>query len=263
MNRYFLPLLLVGLLTACQNTADTSSIDATVATVDVNPAADGFDLSGSDERAIAIADSVVKYHGGRKAYDDARYFSWNFFGARTLDWDKEEQRVRIEVPSKDIIYLLDYSNDDLTGAVRKEGVEMTDPDSLSIYLQSANSMFINDSYWLVQPFKLKDSGVTLKYVGEMNDPLKDRASHVLRLTFKDVGDTPGNAYQLYVDGETYRINTWHFFRSADDTEPAIESPFDGYREYEGLLLSGDRGGPKQLTDIVVTNEMDDTVFTQF
>ncbi len=250
------------LLTAC----NSSAIEPTTETVAVeygNPAADGFDASGSDERAIAIADSVVMAHGGRQAYDEARYFQWNFFGARELTWDKEEERVRIETPNQEMIYLLDYSDDDLTGAVRKNGEEMTDPDSLALYLQTANSMFINDSYWLVQPFKLKDSGVTLKYAGEATDPLKNRPSEVLELTFREVGDTPGNRYRLYVDRENYRINTWDFFRDAADTEPAMETPFDGYREYNGVMLSGDRGGRFQLSDIAVTDELDEAVFTEF
>ena len=261
--------LLLGLLlvAACQTNPaggnSTGSTPATTTLEDANPPAEGFDAAGSDPRAIAIADSVVKYHGGRRAYDDTRFFTWNFFGVRTLHWDKEEQRVRIEVPEKEMIYLLDYSNDDLTGAVRKEGVEMTDPDSLSLYLQSANSMFINDSYWLVQPFKLKDSGVTLKYVGQEVDPLKNRPSEVLELTFRDVGDTPGNRYRLFVDRDSYRINTWQFFRDAADAEPSMETPYDGYREYDGIMLSGDRGGRFQLSDIVVTDALDESVFTEF
>ena len=241
-------------------------IEPTTETVEVdygNPAADGFNASGSDERAIEIADSVVMAHGGRKAFDDARFFKWNFFGARDLTWDKEEDRVRIETPNQEMVYLLDYSGDDLTGAVRKNGEEMTDPDSLALYLQTANSMFINDSYWLVQPFKLKDSGVTLKYIGEETDPLKSRPSEVIELTFSEVGDTPGNRYRLYVDKDSHRINTWDFFRNAADEKPSMETPYDGYKEYDGILLSGDRGGRFQLSNIEVTDSLPETVFTEF
>ncbi|MCP9235158.1 hypothetical protein [Lewinella sp. JB7] len=255
-------LLLLLFIAAC-SPGDIEPTTETVTVTDENPAAEGFDERGSDAKAIAIADSVVKYHGGRRAYDEARFLKWTFFGVRTLTWDKEEDRVRIEVPEKEMIYLLDYSDDDLTGAVRKEGVEMTNPNSLAIYLQSANSMWINDSYWLVQPFKLKDSGVTLKYVGEETDPQQKRPSEILELTFNEVGDTPGNRYRLYVDKENYRINTWQFFRSATDEAPAMETPFNGYRDYNGIMLSGDRGGRFQLSDIEVLDEVPESVFTQF
>ena len=265
------PLLLVVsvLLVSCGESTETTTESTTIPTTNeeadmgANPAADGFNEADSDPEAIAIADSVMQYHGGREAYDRARYFSWNFFGARSLVWDKEEDRVRIESPQDEMIYLLDFSDDDLTGAVSKNGEEMTDPDSLDLYLQNAHSMWINDSYWLLQPYKLKDSGVTLKYGGEAEDPQKNRPSEVLELTFSEVGDTPGNRYRLYVDKETYRINTWQFFRAATDEEPSISTPFDDYREYDGLMLSGNRGGRFQLSDIAVSNEMDDSVFTEF
>lgn len=255
--------LALGLFSGC----DSSDIEPTTSTVEnleINPPAEGFDEANSDPRAIAIADSVVAHHGGRRAYDDVRYLSWDFFGARQLVWDKMEDRVRIEVPQDSLVYLLDYSDEDqLTGAVQKNGAEMTDPDSIDIYLQSANSMFINDSYWLVQPFKLKDSGVTLKYKGSATDPQKNRPSEVIELTFSEVGDTPGNRYQLYVDQDNYRINTWQFFRNAADTVPALETPFDGYRDYGGILLSGDRSGRFQLKNIMVTDTLGDSVFTEF
>ena len=259
-------LLLPTFIASCDPAPPTASDPGVTDEVNANPAAEGFNISGSDAKAIAIADSVMVAHGGRKTYDAARYFHWDFFGARTLTWDKFDELVRIEVPRKEMTYLLDYSDSGkLTGAVSRAGQEMTDPDSIDLYLQSANSMFINDSYWLVQPFKLKDSGVTLKYVGAENDPQKARPSEVIELTFKDVGDTPGNRYRLYVDRESYRINTWQFFRNAADEEPAITTPYDGYREYNGLMISGDRGGRFQLGDISVSGEMEDAeaTFTEF
>ncbi len=243
-------------------------IDITEASVGLkhgpNPAAPGFDLAGSDERAIAIADSVVAAHGGRAAYDDSRYFRWNFFGARTLYWDKQEQRVRIEIPQENAVYLLNYGGTGLTGRVRVKGDEITHPDSLALYLGRANSMFLNDSYWLVQQFKLKDSGVTLKYIDQVRlDPLANRPSHVLDLTFDGVGDTPANRYRLFVDGTSYRINTWQFFRDAKDEKPTMETPWLDYKPYNGLWLSGDRGGRFVLGDIAVSNKMLEKTFTEF
>ena len=54
----------------------------------------------------------------------------------------------------------------MKGKVKMGGEELSHPDSLSKYLEKGKNMWINDSYWLVMPYKLKDSGVTLKYVGE-------------------------------------------------------------------------------------------------
>lgn len=229
-----------------------------------NPSAEGFNRSGSDNKAIMLADSIMKYHGGRKAWDDTRFIHWNFFGARTLTWDKHESRVRIDVPKDNMVYLLDYSGEELTGRIRKLGDEVVDEDALAEGLSKAYSMFINDAFWLVQQFKLKDAGVTLKYGGDARiDPQAGRPSHIIDQTFAGVGDTPDNRYRLYVDKVTYRINTWQFFRDANDTEPTIETPWKGYLPYGDILLSGDRGDRFQLTEISVRKTMNEEVFTAF
>ncbi|TXF91029.1 hypothetical protein FUA23_04285 [Neolewinella aurantiaca] len=231
----------------------------------VYPAAEGFNAAGSDGRALRLADSIVKYHGGWEAYANTRYFTWNFFGARTLLWDKLEKRVRISMQGDSTIYLVDFSDaDNLKGKVKKNGVEVTDPEELAAELTKGHSMWINDSYWLVQHFKLKDSGVTLKYGGEVRtDPQAVRPSYILDMTFEKVGNTPQNMYRLYVDKVTWRINTWQFFRDAKDEEPAMETPWNDYLPYNGLVLSGDRGGRFQLSAIGVLNSVRDAEFTDF
>ena len=277
MRYPLLTLLLPLLLCTCgpaQETEVTTPPDATQQAIernsnialadDPNPAAPGFNAAGSDRRAIAVADSIVKYHGGRAAWDATRYLRWNFFGTRDLHWDRQAQRVRIDVPSENTVYLLDYSERSLTGRVRIKGNEVTDPEQLSELLQKAYSIFINDSFWLVQQFKLKDDGVTLKLLEDVNiDPLVGRPSYVLEQTFDGVGDTPQNRYLLYVDKRTYKINTWQFFRDAADTEPAMETPWDGLVPYRGILLSSDRGGKYQLSDIGAPRTMRESLFTEF
>lgn len=228
-----------------------------------NPAAEGFNAEASDPEAIQVADSIMKYHGGRQAWDDARFIHWNFFGARTLTWDKHESRVRIDVPKDNMVYLLDYSEEELSGKVRKLGDAVTDPSALQEALSSAYGMFINDAFWLVQQFKLKDAGVTLKMVDEQVDPQAGRPSFVIDQTFEQVGNTPQNRYRLFVDKVTYRINTWQFFRNAEDTEPAIETPWDGYYPHGDLLISTDRGERFQLTEVSVKKKMNEGVFTEF
>lgn len=229
------------------------------------PAAEGFNAAASDEKAIRLADSIVKYHGGWEAYANTRFLTWDFFGVRKLSWDKQKRRVRIEAPKDNTLYLLDFSDEEsLTGRVRRFGEEVTNTDSLQIFLKKAHSIWINDSYWLVHQFKLKDSGVTLKYGGEVRiDPQGKRPCHILEMTFEEVGDTPGNKYRLYVDKATYRINTWQFFSSAGDEEPAMETPWKGYLPYGDIVLSDDRGGRFQLGPIGVNSVLNDKTFTEF
>lgn len=269
-GKVLLQTLCFGFLLAflsCDEAADTTTtqedVTTTVERPDPNPAAPDFNAADSDERAIAIADSVVWAHGGRRAFDQNRYFSWNFLGMRDLLWDKEEERVRIEFPDREAIYLLDI--EDMSGRVQLAGEEVTHPDSLNKYLEQARDMWINDSYWLIHQFKLKDSGVTLKYGGEVaEDPEAKRPSYVLDQTFADVGKTPNNRYRIFVDQETFHINTWQYFRNAEDEEASIVTSWSEYEEYEGgLLLSGDRSGRFQLGSIATPTTVEESRFTTF
>ena len=123
-----------------------------------NPPAKGFNEAGSDIEAIHLADEVMRTIGGRKAWDATHYVKWNFFGRRTLTWDKINHRCRIEIPSDSLTILLNLKSD--KGKVYKSGKPYTEVDSLTKYLKKGKEIWINDSYWLVMPMKLKDSGVT-------------------------------------------------------------------------------------------------------
>ena len=70
---------------------------------------------------------------------------------------------------------------------------------------------MNDSYWLFMPFKLKDTGVTLSYLKEDMTQIGE-LSDVLRLTFKEVGATPDNAYWIWVSKDQNLIKQWAYFK---------------------------------------------------
>jgi hypothetical protein len=224
-----------------------------------NPPMEGFNMAGSDPKAIQIADSVMAAQGGRESWDETRYISWNFFGNRKLLWDKATGNVRVEHLKDDTKILVNVNTDE--GRVYKDGAEVTQLDSVAKYLQRGKEAWINDSYWLVMPFKLKDSGVTLKYLGEETTQAGQPAD-VLQLTFESVGVTPENKYKVYVDKETNLVSQWAYFKSASDPEPAFVMPWQDYQTYGKLKLSGDRGQAK-ITDIKVLDEVPETAFTSF
>lgn len=225
-----------------------------------NPPAEGFNLAESDPAAIELADSIMIAIGGRKNWDATRFISWNFFGARDLVWDKNQGRVRIESKRDSTIYLLDLNA--MTGKVQIKGQELTVPDSLNKMLDKAKRIWINDSYWLVMPFKLKDSGVTLKYMGE-DTLVNQKYYNLLQLTFKDVGVTPQNKYDLYVDVKSKLIEYWSYYGDASQDTASWTRPWDNYQKYGNILLSADRsdnGGPK---NVKVDESLSDDVFTKF
>jgi len=222
---------------------------------DPNPAAEGFDLEGSDPEAIDIADRVMETMGGRENYDNVRYLSWDFFGMRTHVWDKWTGDLRFE--EGDTLTLMNVNSRE--GRVWGGGEEITDAEALAEALQKGYESWINDSYWLLMPYKLKDSGVTLKYLGE-GVTAEGRDAHMLQLTFGGVGVTPDNKYHVFVDKERMLVEQWNFFNSHTDDEPLFKTPWAKWTRHGNVLLSGDRG-QRQLNDIAVYEDLPESVFT--
>lgn len=251
MRKFFLGSVVLAVLAACQPTAEQATQKEQT---NIIPAAEGFNAAGSDEKAIAIADSVMLAMGGKQAWDSARYFEFNFFGARNLFVDRIAKKVRIESARTDFKVVADLT--DSTGQVFMYGKEQTSPDSIAKFVGVANSMEINDMYWLVFPFKLKDSGVTLTYA-DMGVTQDSVSCHKLRLTFQEVGDTPDNAYVAYVNPETYMVEQWEYYANYTDSIPAIVSPFENYQDFNGIKISLARGKYK-FSDVSVYSTISDS-----
>ena len=235
-------LLLAGLLAiACSQGAE-------------NPPADGFDSTGSDARAIEIADAVMEKMGGRASWDATRYLTWRFFGRRLHVWDRWTGDVRFEEAGR--VTLMNVHSRE--GRVWQDGVEIAEPDTLKKYLDRGYRAWINDSYWLVMPYKLKDSGVTLKYAGEGRTE-HGRDAYVLTLTFDNVGVTPQNRYDVYVDRERMLVAQWAFYRNASDPEPRFVGPWADWKPHGRILLSSNRGG-RAHTGVAVFDDLPRAVF---
>ena len=220
-----------------------------------NPPMEGFDMKNSDPKAMEIADQVMRALGGRENWDNTHYITWNFFGRRRHVWDKWSGDLRFE--AKDLLVLMNINT--MEGLAWENGKEVTDPDSLAKKLQYTKSAWINDSYWMFMPYKLKDSGVTLKYRGE--ETLEDgRKCDVLQLTFKDVGDTPQNKYDVWVDRENHLVVQWSYFENASNAEPNFTLPWQDWKRYGNILLSDDRGRSAKMEDVAVFDELPASVF---
>lgn len=210
-----------------------------------NPPAEGFDSAGSDARAIEVADAVMRKMGGRENWDRTRYLTWRFFGRRLHVWDRWTGDIRFE--EADLVTLMNVHSRE--GRVWQGRRQITETDSLKKYLEMGYRAWINDSYWLVMPYKLKDSGVTLKYAGEGKTE-NGRDAYVLTLTFDNVGVTPQNKYDVYVDRERMLVEQWAFYRNASDAEPRFVGPWADWKPHGGILLSANRGRTSH-TDVAV------------
>ncbi len=224
-----------------------------------NPPAAGFDAAGSDPKAVELANAVMQAMGGRKAWDKTHLIAWNFFGVRKLIWDKWSGDVRVDNLRNDQTVLLNINTN--RGRVFRNGAELTEPDSVAKYVKAGKDAWINDSYWLLMPFKLKDSGVTLKYLGQ--DQTKEgKAADVIQMTFKNVGNTPDNKYKIWIDTGSHLVAQWAHYPKATDEQPRFTLPWADYKRHGQILLSGERG-ERDITDIHVYSGLPGEVFSDF
>ena len=237
--------LLVGMV-ACQSTNNHAKPDALI-----------FGATG-DTTALNLAAEVLQTNGGQEAWSQSRYLAWTFFGRRRLVWDKWAQRVRIHYQDGSMDMVLNIP--DTTGRVWKSGIELTAPDSLDKYLSQAYRIWINDSYWLVMPFKLRDPGVTLSYLGRDTTQSGEQAE-VIQLQFAGVGVTPDNKYHIWIGHQPKEVLQWAYYRSSQDTLPGFTLSWTNYQRFDptGIVLSSGRG-EREMGDIRVYTELPEDVF---
>lgn len=213
------------------------------------------EIGTADARSAEIAASVMERMGGQAAWEATRFVTWNFFGNRRHLWDKHTGDIRIEGQDRESRepYLILMNLHSKQGRAWKGGVEVTDPEELAGLLDLGEAAWINDSYWVFMPYKLRDPGVTLTHVGE-GAMIDGRQAEVLELTFAEVGRTPENRYRVYVAADSGLVEQWDFYRRASDEEPRFQIPWRGWRRHGEILLSADRGDNGH-TDLAVLERL--------
>ena len=247
-------ILLIGV--ACQPKEESGQEEKTEVPQQESPA---FNAENSDAEAVDLAGEVLKAHGGQDSWDNTRYIGWNFLGIRDLVWDKYTGNVRIDFPGQNTTYLININKD--SGRVKIGDRELTKNDSLSQYIEKGKQIWVNDSYWLVFPFKFRDPGVQLKYLGQ-DTTVTGKNAEVISLSFEKVGFTPQNKYKAYVDPQTHLILQWDFYRNSADSAATFQNEWTNYQRYGDIYLSSGRG-ERSLGNIKVAQEWDDKIFENF
>jgi hypothetical protein len=136
--------------------------------------------------------------------------------------------------------------------------------ALEKLLQSGYAWWVNDTYWLLMPFKMRDGGVVLTYAG-LEAKQTGTWDKVL-LTFEDVGLTPKDKYWVFVNRKTGLVDRWEFVLKGADTPPV---PFDwrGWEPHGSIQLASERINPNDGTRIFfpvldVPESVPDRVFAE-
>jgi hypothetical protein len=213
----------------------------------------------NDKKANEIVKEMLTAMGGTKNYNDTHFIQWDFVN-RKLSWDKWTGDVRVENPSANQVILVNINT--LKGNVYENGVLLKEEKKSNDLLVTAKNWWINDSYWLVMPWKLQDPGVNLTYV--KSEQLSDGTmADILQLTFSAVGVTPENKYWLYVDKESHLITQWAYYQNYNDAEPKFLKPWNNYQKAGNILLSFDRPN-ENITpkNVLVKTNLDSSIFTK-
>ena len=208
----------------------------------------------SDPRAIALADEVMVALGGKDAWNATHYLRFDFaveHGGRTIvnrahTWDKWTGRYRLEAKTKSgdpYVALLNVNTKE--GTVFLKGRKLEGPEARK-YLDEAYGIWVNDTYWLIMPYKMRDPGVILRMDGEAKEggATYDRVS----LTFEGVGLTPKDHYTAFINRSTHLMDRWEFVLQGEKPPPV---PFDwrNWRRYGKVMLSNEKVSPRDGTRI--------------
>jgi len=228
-----------------------------------------FDPSQSDPTAVRIAEEVSRAVGAEKLAqvkqlsfhytvqsDTGTIVDWSH------DWDRQTNRYRLAGRlGEDQIVAYFNLNSQQEGVVftngRRAGVE-----EMHSLLGMAYSRFINDTYWLLCPFKLMDPGARLHYEGTQE--VEGVTYQVLRLSFIErVGLTPDNVYRIYVDPGTHLIRRWEYMPVEGATP--VAAAWENWQDFGELKLATERkmaGSTRRIvfTGIVAATEIDSTIF---
>lgn len=98
--------------------------------------------------------------------------------------------------------------------------------------KDAYARWVNDSYWLLAPLKVMDGGVR-RTTGPA-ETIDGKSYERLHLSFDNVGLTPSDRYNLWVDPQTKLVRYWDYI-------PAKGEPrrftWENYQDFNGLKLS--------------------------
>jgi len=190
----------------------------------------------ADPRAAALADRVMTALGGQDAWAAARLVRFGFAGRRQHAWDRHRGLSRVEgAEESGERWVVIQDLESREGRAWVDGAEVTGERAAEL-LDRAYGAWINDTYWLVMPYKLRDPGVTLTYEGERE--IDGEGREVLGLSFAGVGLTPGDRYWAYVDPASGLMTHWAYLLEdmERDAEP-VAWRWEGWGEHGGVMLA--------------------------
>ncbi len=226
---------------------------ATVLLVVLASAASGQFAPAADPKAIELAARAMDAMGGREALNDVHLLRFDFAVERDGEvvarfahwWDRFTGAYRLEGTDRDSgePFRVLFDIDDRQGRAWIGDREL-EGEELATRLEQAYGRFINDSYWLLMPWKWLDPGVNASWQGGRS--VDGTTYEVVQLTFGDeVGLTSNDRYWGLVNPASGRMERWEYVLQTETGEPGEGEPtrwaWEGWQETEaGIQLSTEK-----------------------
>ena len=225
----------------------------------------------ADEKADAVARELIASLGGTAAWEKARQFRFDFVvesdGKRVVDfhhvWDRYTGDYRLLGTDKSgAPYAVYFNVNTKQGTAFVNGRPVEGEEKAKL-LETAYGRFINDSYWLLAPWKVFDPGVQREYAGEKPGP-EGALCDVIKLSFENVGMTPKDLYWLWITRDGRRMVQWQYVLGGAAEEPTT-ALWKDWRTFGGIALALDKpiqGRPRRILfeNVAVSPSRDDSLF---
>lgn len=224
-----------------------------------------------DAKADTVGKELIAAMGGESAWEKARQFRFDFVVVKegktvarfAHTWDRYTGDYRLEGTDKaGAPYAVYFNVSSKAGKAFVNGVPAAGEDN-DKRVESAYGRFINDTYWLLAPWKVFDPGVKLVYDGEK--PCPDGGTcDVLKLSFDNVGMTPKDVYWLWLARGPRRMIQWQYVLGGA-AEPPTTAKWTDWKTLGGIALSMDKpitGEPFEIRfeNVAVSPVRDDALF---
>jgi hypothetical protein len=118
--------------------------------------------------------------------------------------------------------------------------------------KDAYARWVNDSYWLLAPLKIRDQGVKVEAGGPKE--MGGATMETINLSFSNVGLTPTDRYVIYIDPQTKMPRAWDYIPASGT---GMQATWEKYQNFSGLNLATEHnfnGKTIRFTDIKVVAE---------
>lgn len=134
----------------------------------------------ADALAIKMLNAI-----NHKAFETTEIIEWDFRKAHFYKWYKHKSIVEVSWDENKVIL---NTKEPKKSEVFVNDKKVNNPE----LIQTAESYFNNDSFWLIAPYKIFDAGTQRSIVNYEN-------KEALMITYTSGGSTPGDSYLWFLD----------------------------------------------------------------